>query len=783
MRKPVSGYRDIAGVGPKPSRVHRGRRYVAAIGIDAYSAWSPLHNAVQDARGALDAFVELGFEPFGSPLLDHAATGAALRHLVTDQLRGLGQSDSLVVFFAGHGHTGSPGFSTGTDVKVPRHGYLIPVDADGLDGSIGTWLRLDHWLNDIAQLPPQHILVILDSCHSGIALDPETRWRSESTRLAEPMESLGTRRSRRVLTSALDDEVAMDGGPIAGHSLFTGCLIEALGGDLFAKLQRPVAAASELWTHVRQRVFSFSSQKNWKQTPEFGRLDFDDHGELLVQLPDAAVRSPRRLEVEHGDPPRKTGRTARAVTTPMRMDRKRSGRRRTTAPSLREPERIEPARDATKIDVQVDATREGKIDATRASGSGSDVRISVSATRPGAVKPAGFAPGAPATARQDRRQPTRPPAPRDPGGAAPQTGAPERSGAELDTAFVAALDRHDAERRRGASVLSTVSGDPATTLRGWATWAARRGYLTLVTEHAALEAALCDLLPQAPWLRCLGAARTRLAAAANLALDEVDAALDARSEAERTAWIDEVADLDRHARVSGWLLSALRQPRACAPDPTTAPVQGGELLSILCDLAAPITVLMHRAQPTATWLEAAIRTAAALVGRMPLHSVAVAAPSPLLAEVLRGRDSAALSMARQGLVTIGGVPAAPSGTHTAPSAGRAHSRAGRRLHDALARDPRTSGRFALDMPVSVGGRATVEVDLLAKTARLAVEIDRWYHSCEPEAYRRDRTKDVLLQRAGYFVMRFLAEDVEDRLALIVDDIATGLGGRRAASPS
>ena len=60
--------------------------YVSVIGIDRYRAWSRLHNAVRDARGALDAFVRLGFEPLGAPLLDEAATGKALHHLVTDDL-------------------------------------------------------------------------------------------------------------------------------------------------------------------------------------------------------------------------------------------------------------------------------------------------------------------------------------------------------------------------------------------------------------------------------------------------------------------------------------------------------------------------------------------------------------------------------------------------------------------------------------------------------------------------------------------------------------------------
>lgn len=41
---------------------------------------------------------------------------------------------------------------------------------------------------------------------------------------------------------------------------------------------------------------------------------------------------------------------------------------------------------------------------------------------------------------------------------------------------------------------------------------------------------------------------------------------------------------------------------------------------------------------------------------------------------------------------------------------------------------------------------------------------------DPEAYRRDRRKDALLQEAGYFVLRFLAEDAGKRLDLVLDGI-------------
>ncbi|TMQ20394.1 MAG: caspase family protein [Deltaproteobacteria bacterium] len=130
MRQPGFGHRDVVETEARAlPRLASGRLYVAVAGIDRYRdrGWSRLHNAVGDARGALEAFDKLGFELFGTPLLDEAATGEALHYLVTDELMRLDTNDSLVVFFAGHGHTLRPAF----DDKGPRRGYLIPVDAEG----------------------------------------------------------------------------------------------------------------------------------------------------------------------------------------------------------------------------------------------------------------------------------------------------------------------------------------------------------------------------------------------------------------------------------------------------------------------------------------------------------------------------------------------------------------------------------------------------------------------------------------------------------------------------
>ena len=86
--------------------------------------------------------------------------------------------------------------------------------------------------------------------------------------------------------------------------------------------------------------------------------------------------------------------------------------------------------------------------------------------------------------------------------------------------------------------------------------------------------------------------------------------------------------------------------------------------------------------------------------------------------------------------------------------------------------PETAGRFRLnaELPIPFDGWGNMEVDLLCAEARLVIELDGGQHLASQDAYRRDRRKDALLQEHGYFVLRFLAEDVGTRLDMVLDAI-------------
>jgi superfamily II DNA or RNA helicase/very-short-patch-repair endonuclease len=122
------------------------------------------------------------------------------------------------------------------------------------------------------------------------------------------------------------------------------------------------------------------------------------------------------------------------------------------------------------------------------------------------------------------------------------------------------------------------------------------------------------------------------------------------------------------------------------------------------------------------------------------------------------------------------VNAAREFTSDAEGVARARSATEAFLYRRLETLPTTAGRFKLNahLPIAFDGWGRMEVDLLCPIARLAIELDGSHHLENVEAYRRDRRKDQLLQENGYFVLRFLAEDVGKKLDFILDAIERAL---------
>ncbi len=231
----------------------RGEYHLLVIGIDEYIHFNPLKTAVNDAKALRDVLtLHYGFaKSCVTELWNEAATAEnidrAFRAYGEKGEKSLGEADSLLIYFAGHGSVDS--FS--------EMGAWAPVDArkDTLHGSI---------LNEtikayLARLAARHVLVISDSCFSGDFFKHREAPQSIGKNDAYMQQALA-KNSRQALTSGGLEPVSDDG--FDGHSVFAYYLLKTLRENT-----APYLFPADLHDRVKGGV-----SQNAKQTPRLGHL-------------------------------------------------------------------------------------------------------------------------------------------------------------------------------------------------------------------------------------------------------------------------------------------------------------------------------------------------------------------------------------------------------------------------------------------------------------------------------------------------------------------------------
>ena len=251
---------------------------MVAIGIDHYQSWPVLGTAVSDATGFAKLLTgEFGFEYAVEPLTEQSATRDSINALIDDDLRNrLKPEDDLVIFFAGHGTTRDDKVGA----QVQSVGFLVPYEAraPGVNEHWSDYLNIEEFLRKVSSLPPEHILVVLDSCHSGMALGSKfTRSRADTRFQQDMLRKV----SRKIITSAQGDQLAADTGPLAGHSLFTGLMMQGLTTGSADSFGQGFITATQLGAYTQHEV---GVHEGSRQTPLFGGFDLDDGGELIIPL-------------------------------------------------------------------------------------------------------------------------------------------------------------------------------------------------------------------------------------------------------------------------------------------------------------------------------------------------------------------------------------------------------------------------------------------------------------------------------------------------------------------
>lgn len=214
-------------------------RKALIVGIDHYDHIGSLSGCVNDAhsvRSVLERHAD-GTVNFATPKImtgtssvdrvDKSALKEAVRELFS------GDSEIALFYFAGHGFLeDTGGFLCGTDCRT------------GDDG-----LALTEVMTLAGRSAAKNKVVILDSCHSGVAGS-----RSESPAIAEVKEGM------TILTASTADQYAME-VPGGGAGVFTSLFVDALGGAA-ANLVGDVTPGS-VYAHIDQ------SLGPWAQRPVF----------------------------------------------------------------------------------------------------------------------------------------------------------------------------------------------------------------------------------------------------------------------------------------------------------------------------------------------------------------------------------------------------------------------------------------------------------------------------------------------------------------------------------
>ncbi|MCY1016194.1 endonuclease domain-containing protein [Pyxidicoccus sp. MSG2] len=389
----------------------------------------------------------------------------------------------------------------------------------------------------------------------------------------------------------------------------------------------------------------------------------------------------------------------------------------------------------------------------------------------------------------------------------------------VHTALLDSLDRHARRRAEGIATLSTLVGPPEQGLALLTQWIHRRGLGVAVAEGDDPRAMVSAWATALARERDLTSDAEAFAVRAQAPGPRRDLQFRGKTAHERRVLLDGLAL--PHSEPATWELCRSLLEAPSLPSPGSLPslvsraIEKEPLAALqsLLALVPPGSAPALRARGGAADFRA-LRTVASLCAAAPgLTAVCVLTPESL-AEHLRREESRALAMLREGRLDL------PEASRETPAASpvdptlarlrqegtpqpvielyeeaaraittgrreaedRARSAAERYLQAQLHAHPSTRNLFKPNVRLDVGdGGRPLEVDLLCRKYRLAVELDGHFHFHDAESFRRDRRKDLALQRAGYWVVRFLSDDVVSHLEDIFETLDTLIAARRQES--
>jgi len=235
----------------------KGNYHALVIGNNGYQVLPQLDTAVSDAK-AVATVLRQQYNFSVKIMVD--VNRYALLSALNDFRKKLDPEDHLLVYYAGHGELD----------RVNKRGSWLPIDAE--PDSPANWISNVAITDLLNTLPPRQILVIADSCYSGMmsrsALGVIDRAMSQAQR-QQQLRTLAGARTRTAFTSGGVAPV-LDG--IGGaNSVFATELLTAL------QQNKGAVTGYDLFRAVAPQVADTVSKVGFVQEPEYAPLKFAGH--------------------------------------------------------------------------------------------------------------------------------------------------------------------------------------------------------------------------------------------------------------------------------------------------------------------------------------------------------------------------------------------------------------------------------------------------------------------------------------------------------------------------
>jgi hypothetical protein len=229
--------------------VETGRYFALVIGNNDYDAMPALRTAVADAEAISGVLTQR----YGFAVTQlHNATRYDVLKALSNFRKELRYEDNLLIYYAGHGVVD----------PVTERGYWLPVDAE--ESLQANWISNADITDSLKAIAARHVLVIADSCYSGILTrDVPIQLETFEDRRAW-IERVVEKRSRTAFSSGGLEPVADGGG--GQHSIFAKSLLDVLRNNT-----RLIDAAT-LFLPVRKQVVL-----NANQTPQYADIRLAGH--------------------------------------------------------------------------------------------------------------------------------------------------------------------------------------------------------------------------------------------------------------------------------------------------------------------------------------------------------------------------------------------------------------------------------------------------------------------------------------------------------------------------